>query len=179
MSKKNNKYKQMSFGDYVSAILANRPEVLTLNLLQTILKCSAGRPSARVLICRRVIAMSHSMLLADYAGDIVPAEAWVVLQTEPKAQLVDVRTTAEWNFVGLPDLSALGRDAHLRRMAELSHDGAQSGFRRRRLAKRWPGERRQDRGDSFPVPLGRALARRRHRDDARGLYQRLQHRGRL
>ncbi len=30
-----------------------------------------------------------------------------------KAQLVDVRTTAEWNFVGLPDLSGLGREPHL------------------------------------------------------------------
>lgn len=27
----------------------------------------------------------------------------------PNAQLIDVRTTAEWQFVGLPDLSPLGR----------------------------------------------------------------------
>jgi rhodanese-related sulfurtransferase len=46
----------------------------------------------------------------DYAGDISPTEAWDILQKDPKAQLVDVRTTAEWNYVGLPDLSSVGRE---------------------------------------------------------------------
>ena len=49
----------------------------------------------------------------DYAGDISPADAWDILQKNPKAQLVDVRTTAEWNYVGLPDLSSVGREAAL------------------------------------------------------------------
>jgi len=48
----------------------------------------------------------------DYAGDIDAAAAWALLEREPKAQLVDVRTVAEWNFVGLPDLSPLGRKVH-------------------------------------------------------------------
>ena len=48
----------------------------------------------------------------DYAGDISAAEAWEQLQNDPKAQLIDVRTVAEWNFVGLPDLSSVGRRAH-------------------------------------------------------------------
>ena len=48
----------------------------------------------------------------SYAGDIAPKEAWELLATSPAAQLVDVRTLAEWNFVGLPDLSELGRQAH-------------------------------------------------------------------
>jgi rhodanese-related sulfurtransferase len=48
----------------------------------------------------------------SYAGDIDPKEAWALLAATPSAQLVDVRTVAEWNFVGLPDLSALGRQAH-------------------------------------------------------------------
>src|ERR1700748_88189 len=48
----------------------------------------------------------------DYAGDINAAEAWERLQNDPKAQLVDVRTIAEWNFVGLPDLSGVGRRVH-------------------------------------------------------------------
>jgi rhodanese-related sulfurtransferase len=47
----------------------------------------------------------------DYAGDIECAEAWALLEANPKAQLVDVRTVAEWSFVGLPDLSGLGRAA--------------------------------------------------------------------
>jgi rhodanese-related sulfurtransferase len=48
----------------------------------------------------------------DYAGDITSTEAWAVLAGEPKAQLIDVRTVAEWAYVGLPDLSALGREVH-------------------------------------------------------------------
>ena len=48
----------------------------------------------------------------SYAGDIAPKEAWDLLAAMPGAQLVDVRTMAEWNFVGLPDLSPLGRQAH-------------------------------------------------------------------
>ena len=48
----------------------------------------------------------------EYAGEISAAEAWQRLKTDPKAQLLDVRTMAEWNFVGLPDLSALGRQVH-------------------------------------------------------------------
>jgi rhodanese-related sulfurtransferase len=48
----------------------------------------------------------------QYAGDISAEVAWERLKSDPKAQLVDVRTMAEWNFVGLPDLSSLGRKTH-------------------------------------------------------------------
>jgi rhodanese-related sulfurtransferase len=41
--------------------------------------------------------------------DIAPEEAWRLLQSDKNAQLVDCRTKAEWNFVGVPDLSALGK----------------------------------------------------------------------
>lgn len=46
---------------------------------------------------------------AGFAGDIECRDAWSMLKSDPKAQLVDVRTAAEWTFVGLPDLSGLGR----------------------------------------------------------------------
>ena len=49
---------------------------------------------------------------AGYAGDISVEDAWSILQNEPNAQLIDVRTQAEWTFVGLPDLSSLGREVH-------------------------------------------------------------------
>lgn len=45
-----------------------------------------------------------------YAGDLRPAEAWALLQEDPKAVLVDVRTMPEWNFVGLPRLDSLGKE---------------------------------------------------------------------
>ncbi|MHA7653713.1 rhodanese-like domain-containing protein [Mycobacterium sp. ML4] len=46
----------------------------------------------------------------SYAGDITPLEAWKLLSDNPGAVLVDVRTDAEWRFVGVPDLSSLGRE---------------------------------------------------------------------
>ncbi|WP_046316611.1 rhodanese-like domain-containing protein [Mycobacterium sp. UM_Kg1] len=46
----------------------------------------------------------------SYAGDITPEQAWEILRDDPAATLIDVRTDAEWRFVGLPDLSALGRE---------------------------------------------------------------------
>ena len=44
-----------------------------------------------------------------YAGDITVQEAWKTLESDPGAILVDVRTDAEWTYVGLPDLSRLGK----------------------------------------------------------------------
>jgi len=45
----------------------------------------------------------------SYAGDLKPTEAWKLLTDNRNAQLVDVRTRPEWMFVGLPDLTSLGR----------------------------------------------------------------------
>lgn len=45
----------------------------------------------------------------SYAGDITPTEAFALLKSDPKAQLVDVRSAAEWTFVGLADLSSIQR----------------------------------------------------------------------
>lgn len=47
---------------------------------------------------------------SNYAGDISSEEAWRVLSENPNAILVDVRTRAEWSFVGVPDLSAIGKE---------------------------------------------------------------------
>ncbi|MBB2157775.1 rhodanese-like domain-containing protein [Gluconacetobacter diazotrophicus] len=41
--------------------------------------------------------------------DVTPGESWTALNTRPQAQLVDVRTDAEWMFVGLPDLAGTGK----------------------------------------------------------------------
>ncbi|RAU21208.1 sulfurtransferase [Paramagnetospirillum kuznetsovii] len=50
---------------------------------------------------------------ADYAGDLSPNQAWERLCAEPNAKLVDVRTQAEWSFVGVPDLATLGKQVLL------------------------------------------------------------------
>ena len=44
-----------------------------------------------------------------YAGDVDPANSYAALQASADAVLVDVRTAAEWSYVGLPDLSHIGK----------------------------------------------------------------------
>jgi rhodanese-related sulfurtransferase len=56
--------------------------------------------------------MSASNPSPDYAGDLESDAAWALLEKEPAAQLVDVRTSAEWSFVGGPDLATAGRPVH-------------------------------------------------------------------
>ncbi len=41
--------------------------------------------------------------------NIPPEAVWTALQEDPDAQLVDVRTDAEWTYVGLPDLGRAGK----------------------------------------------------------------------
>jgi rhodanese-related sulfurtransferase len=41
--------------------------------------------------------------------NVPPTEAWNALQANEQAQLVDVRTDAEWAYVGFPDLTAAGK----------------------------------------------------------------------
>lgn len=45
--------------------------------------------------------------------NVPPSDTWEALQHEPVAQLVDVRTDAEWNFVGVPDLAPAGKQVVL------------------------------------------------------------------
>lgn len=46
-----------------------------------------------------------------YAGDVSPEEAFEKLRGEAGCVLVDVRTNAEWAFVGRPDLGSLSKAA--------------------------------------------------------------------
>lgn len=41
--------------------------------------------------------------------ELLPTHTWDRLEKDPEAVLIDVRTKAEWCFVGKPDLSSLGR----------------------------------------------------------------------
>lgn len=45
-----------------------------------------------------------------YAGDLSPEETWEKLQNNAQAILIDVRTPEEWAYVGIPNISALGRE---------------------------------------------------------------------
>ena len=44
-----------------------------------------------------------------FGGDVSSQQAWQALAQDPAAVLVDVRTPKEWDQVGVPDLSSLGR----------------------------------------------------------------------
>lgn len=46
---------------------------------------------------------------SEYAGDLGPTEAWEMLARERDAVLIDVRSRPEWSFVGVCDLSAIGK----------------------------------------------------------------------
>lgn len=45
--------------------------------------------------------------------DVSPRATFQALAEDPEAVLVDVRTDAEWNFVGVPDLSDVGKQVVL------------------------------------------------------------------
>lgn len=46
----------------------------------------------------------------SYAGNVTCRECWKALADDASAQLIDVRSAAEWNFVGIPNLGDLGKD---------------------------------------------------------------------
>jgi len=44
-----------------------------------------------------------------YTGDVTAATAWKILSDNKDAVLIDCRTRAEWNYVGLPELASIGK----------------------------------------------------------------------
>ena len=52
-------------------------------------------------------------MAGGYAGDVSVKTAWAFLKDEAGCQLVDVRTTPEWLYVGVPDLRTLKKKAIL------------------------------------------------------------------
>lgn len=45
-----------------------------------------------------------------YRGDLSARQAWDLLKSQEDATLIDVRTHAEWSYVGVADLSELGKE---------------------------------------------------------------------
>jgi len=42
--------------------------------------------------------------------NVSPTAVWEAVRTDSEAQIVDVRTDAEWTYVGLPDLTEVGKE---------------------------------------------------------------------
>ncbi len=53
--------------------------------------------------------VANPLTTNSYAGDLTPREAWDYLNQYENAVLVDVRTRPEWEFVGVPNLTDIGR----------------------------------------------------------------------
>lgn len=47
-----------------------------------------------------------------YAGDLTPSQTWELLEHNPDAVLVDVRTRGEWDTIGVPDTSSINQTTH-------------------------------------------------------------------
>ena len=46
----------------------------------------------------------------DYKGDLEPRDCWELLKSDKNAHLIDCRTKAEWQFVGVPNLSSINKN---------------------------------------------------------------------
>jgi rhodanese-related sulfurtransferase len=46
---------------------------------------------------------------AGYAGDLLAIDAYALLEGDSSSALIDVRTQAEWTYVGTPNLQTLGK----------------------------------------------------------------------
>ncbi|MCC6734875.1 MAG: rhodanese-like domain-containing protein [Bauldia sp.] len=46
----------------------------------------------------------------SYAGEVSVEETWDALKASPEATLIDVRTQAEWTYVGVPALDTIGKE---------------------------------------------------------------------
>lgn len=68
------------------------------------------------------------MQLVSYAGDLTPQQAWEILEADPSAVLVDCRTRAEWNFVGVPDVAGLGKQTVFVEWIDYPHGAPNQAF---------------------------------------------------
>ena len=57
------------------------------------------------MVWRRCVRLTR----VNYAGDLTPQECWALLRDNTDAVLVDCRSAAEWEWVGVADLADLGR----------------------------------------------------------------------
>jgi len=83
------------------------------------------------------------MSVGSYKADIPSAEVWRLLAEDPEALLIDVRSQAEWTFVGVPDLSSIGKEALLLEWQRFPGMARNTGFvteLRRAVGARGAGE---------------------------------------
>ena len=62
-------------------------------------------------------------------GNVSSQQAWEALSADEQSLLVDVRTTAEWSYVGVPDLGGIGKRAVLIVWQDFPSGEINAGFR--------------------------------------------------
>ncbi|WFE89781.1 rhodanese-like domain-containing protein [Roseibium porphyridii] len=67
-------------------------------------------------------------LEGGYAGNLSAQEAFQQLSEQQDAVLVDVRTQAEWAFVGIPDLRPIGKEPVLAEWQSFPSSGPNPDF---------------------------------------------------
>ena len=90
-----------------------------------------------------------------YAGEIGSAEAFERMKADPNAVLIDVRTGAEWNLVGHPDLASLDKQPFFIEWQSLPDMARNDGFVEQVAAAGVPK-------DAIVLVLCRSGARSRH-----------------
>lgn len=61
-------------------------------------------------------------------GNVPVAQVWKQLGETARSTLIDVRTRAEWTFVGIPDLSSLGKKPILVEWQGFPNNGPNAAF---------------------------------------------------
>ena len=61
-------------------------------------------------------------------SEISLEDAWSMLTDDADAALIDVRTAAEWNFVGRPDLASIGKEVRLAEWTRFPDGSQNEGF---------------------------------------------------
>ncbi len=114
-----------------------------------------------------------------YAGDIAVDETMRILAQEAASILIDVRTEPEWQYVGAPDLSGIGKEVvylpwQIYPSMQVMPDFAQQLGEIPASAGRGSGC-----AAVVPLPFRRAVTFGRNRDDQGGMEPMLQHFRRL
>ncbi len=90
---------------------------------------------------------------AGYAGDLSPNEAWELLRRDQAAVLVDCRSQAEWSFVGVPDLSTVGKRPVLVEWQSFTPGTPETGGRPRMVPNRAFAQDLEQAGVAKDVPV--------------------------
>lgn len=69
--------------------------------------------------------------MANYAADVDATTTWDRLTNESNSILVDVRTSAEWAFVGTPDLGSINKNVILEEWQQYPHMNVNLEFAQR------------------------------------------------